>query len=149
MTILRFTKGLIFYWVALIFLSKIVISSLIPKSKGFEKIIGDENKIKNVPMKAKPKKSEGEYIEWLSKHQYSSGEIQTSREKEVYRDLQSLLERLKEFRFKNASQLNYNDKAVLLLHEKIEKSILKDFEKLFKRISKNIYPDNFTANSQM
>ncbi|CAH7676346.1 hypothetical protein PPACK8108_LOCUS11469 [Phakopsora pachyrhizi] len=47
------------------------------------------------------------------------------------------------------NQLNCNDKAVLLLHEKIQKSILKDFEKLFKRISKNIYPDNFAENSQV
>ncbi|CAH7672718.1 hypothetical protein PPACK8108_LOCUS7544 [Phakopsora pachyrhizi] len=84
-------------------------------------------------------KSEERYVKLHSKLRNSSRKFQSPIDKDVYRDLQNLLVYLKEYQSNKASQLNHADNARLLSHKEFEDMILRDFDKLFGRISQDFY----------
>ncbi|CAH7687692.1 expressed protein [Phakopsora pachyrhizi] len=97
---------------------------------------------------SKRSKSEGRYDELHIKLRNSSRKFQNPKDKEVYRSLQSLLLRLKDYLSKNVNQLNPTDKASLIPHKEFEDLILGDFDELFGRMFQNFYL-NFYFNKSL
>ncbi|KAI8457995.1 hypothetical protein BY996DRAFT_6411253 [Phakopsora pachyrhizi] len=82
MMLRQFTKCLVVYCLTLIFLSNIVISSFVPKSKDIEKTIGNGEKIKGVTLTDINKASYGELREPRNK-EFASGSSTMSYDTEL------------------------------------------------------------------